>query len=38
MNNNATRREENVTQNIVFLYSYLIIRYIRDSGNGALNT
>ena len=29
------QREENVTRNIDFLYSYLVIIYVRDSGNGA---
>ena len=30
------KREENVTRKIVFLYSYLILIYIRDCGFGAL--
>ena len=28
--------EENVIRNSIFLHSYLIIRYIRESGNGLL--
>ena len=33
---NRQQFETTVTRNIVFLYSYLIILYTRDSANGAL--
>ena len=37
MDNNARRTRGDVTRNIIFLYSFLIILNIRDSGNRALH-
>ena len=34
---NGEKREENVNRNIVIPWSYLIILYIRNSGNGVLS-